>query len=29
MESGIVGHLLSFEDLIGIVDKWEIQEKSA
>ena len=29
MESGIVDHLFSFEDLIGIVDEWEAQEKPA
>jgi len=23
MESGIVDHLFSFEDLVGIVDEWE------
>ena len=25
MESGIMNHLFSFEDLVGIVDEWEAQ----
>jgi hypothetical protein len=29
MESGIVDHLFSFEDLIGIVDEWEAKERDA
>jgi hypothetical protein len=27
VESGIVDHLFSFEDLIGIVNEWEAQQK--
>lgn len=27
MESGLVDHLLSFENLIGIVDEWEASQK--
>ena len=29
MESGIVDHLFSFEDLIGIADEWEASQKQA
>ena len=29
MESGIEDHLFSFEDLIGIVDEWEVANKAA
>jgi hypothetical protein len=29
MESGIVDHLFSFEDLVGIVDEWEANQKEA
>jgi len=29
MESGIVDHLFSFEDLVGIVDEWEGNQKEA
>ena len=29
MESGIVDHLFSFEDLMGIVDEWERNQTSA
>jgi hypothetical protein len=29
MESGTLDHLLSFEDLIGIVDEWEANQKEA
>jgi hypothetical protein len=28
IESGIVDRLFSFEDLIGIVDEWEAEQKS-
>ena len=27
MGSGIVDHLFSFEDLVGIVDEWEADQK--
>jgi hypothetical protein len=27
MESGIVEHLFSFEDLVGIVDDWDVANK--
>jgi len=27
MEPGIVDHLLSFEDLVGIGDEWESKQK--
>jgi IS1 family transposase len=29
MESGVVDHLFSFEDLVGIVDEWEASQKDA
>jgi len=29
MESGIVDHLFSFEDLVGIVDDFEANQKEA
>ena len=28
MESGIVDHLFSFENLIGIVDEWEASQRT-
>ena len=28
MESGLVDHLFSYEDLIGIVDEWEVEQKN-
>ncbi len=28
MESSIVDHLFSFDDLIGIVDEWEASQKA-
>ncbi len=28
MGSGIVDHLFSFEDLVGIVDEWEADQKN-
>jgi hypothetical protein len=29
MESGIMNHLFSFDDLIGIVDEWEAKQKES
>jgi hypothetical protein len=29
MESGIVDHLFSFEELIAIVDEWDASQKKA
>jgi hypothetical protein len=28
MESGIVDHLFSFKDLVGIVDEWEVSQRT-